>query len=699
MASPLYLGGLSTLLSKWSFDFPSISKAVPENYLKKAQYATASRLVSCMINEGSVDAVVVFKNLLSVDNPPSFKIEDYVKTLNSTQSSVDHPLNDLFLIVFPKTKSPISSQKNSYIYESDNSSDSIFNSVEKLDQAVPSIHDSHFEKTLPLFVFQLVKVPILKGLHSKGIYSVGLIDPQEIGSNFLYSQDFKNISSLQSKDVTLVDPIFFMKTTGNWLGADSNLIENMCGELQSSIIHQAYRYENPPTLPDFDSYKSIDWENSIVEGHATHPMHRSRHSIFPVPELAPETDFRHIKIKFIAIEKNNVVIEGDYESSLQPLFKSATETASQAIQAPTDIHDMLSLVNQNTHVIVPVHEMHLPAVIQKFGNQISVLPFFTIAEGQASLRTVSPKSLEKSGLCIKLPLGIKTSSALRTITPWSTHIGPRISKILPILNKRLVEIYSSTSTPYNPENMYVAREIASIVHNDADFDISKYLSCIVREEADYLIRNNYDEKAIVCAALTESLSDGVPFVEKSLGLVADDQKIKFFTSFVDIYFGSLIPYIVQFGWTFEPHQQNTLIRVSKKEPHVVKGIIIRDFGGIKIHLQTLEKGLGTGDTVEMLPDAFADADDIQQVYKIAYHTMIQCQIHRLARALNLHYSGVAWSITRKLLLKYVGDVNHPLYKCWTSPTIDLKSFVAMKLDGLYRDYLYSKVSNVLMYGA
>lgn len=32
----------------------------------------------------------------------------------------------------------------------------------------------------------------------------------------------------------------------------------------------AYSFENPPPAPTFDS-PSIDWEESIVEGHPTHP--------------------------------------------------------------------------------------------------------------------------------------------------------------------------------------------------------------------------------------------------------------------------------------------------------------------------------------------------------------------------------------------------------------------------------------------
>lgn len=38
-----------------------------------------------------------------------------------------------------------------------------------------------------------------------------------------------------------------------------------------TILMTAYSFENPPPPPTFDS-PSIDWEESIIEGHPTHPV-------------------------------------------------------------------------------------------------------------------------------------------------------------------------------------------------------------------------------------------------------------------------------------------------------------------------------------------------------------------------------------------------------------------------------------------
>ncbi|OMJ24501.1 hypothetical protein AYI69_g4610 [Smittium culicis] len=519
----------------------SNSKVFSNNHLLRAQHATTSRLVSCMINEGLVKSFVVFVDL-SLDTSSNLSDSDMlVRQFASKQQKNIAPLTTAFLIVCSKSEDITYSHSLSKTSTSgkltnpNSSAESIYNDDfnQNTDQSVP-LSDSSSISNSSVFVFQLLNIPILNQASSKGIYSVGLIDPDELASTHWFIHNANEYSSIANIDsLKFSDPNIFMRETGKWLKSDINLIESICNELTSSVVHQEYRYKNLPQTPDIMTYKSIDWENSIIEGHATHPMHRSRHSIQPLQKIVPETDFKNILINFVTIERKHVIIEGNYEDSLKSLFESATKT-TKLPYTPITINSeegtkILSLINLQTHVIIPVHEMHLPAIVEKFGNLIRVLPFEAKAQGQASLRTVSPDSMIPSGLCIKLPLGIKTSSALRTITPWSTHIGPRISKILPLLNKKLEEVYSNTSTPFSQEKMYIAREIASIVHNDTDFDVSKYLSCIVREEADYLVRNNYNENVVVCAALTEKTLDGTPYVEKCLELNTHEEKINFFT--------------------------------------------------------------------------------------------------------------------------------------------------------------------------
>jgi hypothetical protein len=83
------------------------------------------------------------------------------------------------------------------------------------------------------------------------------------------------------------------------------------------------------------------------------------------------------------------------------------------------------------------------------------------------------------------------------------------------------------------------------------------------------------------------------------------------------------------------------------------------------------------------------------VIKVAgnlYHTIIQCQLYRLIRALDLHHSSQGWAIVRHHLNPYLSQadvLNVPLRDVWMRPQIRYKSFIRMKLDSLYRDVSFS----------
>jgi hypothetical protein len=94
-------------------------------------------------------------------------------------------------------------------------------------------------------------------------------------------------------------------------------------------------------------------------------------------------------------------------------------------------------------------------------------------------------------LHLKLGLGLKVTSAIRTISPESAYLGPRFSaKVVPHLTM-------------DHSILTVAKELASVVHNNPDSDIAKHCACIVRE-AHELGSEERGERMIVCTSLVES---------------------------------------------------------------------------------------------------------------------------------------------------------------------------------------------------
>ncbi|PVU99638.1 hypothetical protein BB559_000543 [Furculomyces boomerangus] len=718
----------------------SLSTEFKNNHYAHAQHATISRLVSCLINEQLVSAYICFSNSdrkTQVTTTPTSKYTpnqkdptDKISPCNDNEEQINMPiytkkaLNNAFLMITKRNEgSDDTTSGNSNSSGNEPGETSVKENGFRNTKIGKKLVNSLDVVSGSAFVFQLLNIPILENEITDYIYSVGFVDPEEFGPFCWYIENTSNIDTKDIGGEKMSDPIFIMRMVGEWLGSNINIVNDLCKELLSSVENQSYRYTNPPTLPDIKKWNAIDWENCIVEGHATHPMHKARYAVAPEIKFGVDIDFSNINLKFIKIQKSKLVVENDFEYYINHMLKSYFKTIENTNKNTPEINKLIQDIEvsskiSNPFVIIPVHPLQLPAVKEIFKSDIEILPIEIPANGQASLRTISVDYLHNIGKCIKLPIAIKVSSALRTVTPWSTYIGPRVTELIPIITQKLNEIESEsngkvatkvsgidsfgdyevngkTNDGIDNTVLYIAKEPASAVYKTDDFDVAKYLACIIRDEAESLIDTS-KEKVIICAALTERDVDGISFVEKCWKLQSKSQRIEFLFDYVDKLFAAFLPYIINFGWAFESHQQNTLVRVTKEEPHKVTGFVVRDFGGIKVYRPQLKSVLGDHNDLKMLPDSCTDAHTMDEVYKLAYHTLIQCQLHRLVRALRLHYCGSGWAVVREVLNKHVPE-NHPLLKSWLSPKIDMKCFVSMKLDSLYRDYIYHKVPNILLY--
>ncbi|KAJ2382191.1 hypothetical protein GGI05_005734, partial [Coemansia sp. RSA 2603] len=325
-----------------------------------------------------------------------------------------------------------------------------------------------------------------------GVFQVFLLDPEDLGICQWIQQ-----AGSTACPVLITNPSQIMDTVGQWNSYEADKIKAICAELDSSIANQSCAYKNRGPDPDILASTATEWEQSIIEGHATHPMYRARYAIPPLSTISPETDLFHPRLGFVAVPRDKLRIEGNFENILLPLYSSAdfdlhlhTGNTSDELGHDGGSPYILDYVNRSEQVVMPVHPLHIPAVLELF-SFAQLLPFSVSADAQASLRTVCPEALAPLGYNLKLPLGIKVSSALRTISPWSTFVGPRITEVIPdILQKAPV-----------PDALLIAGEPASAVSNDTDFDIAKYLSCVIRNDPEYICRSR-GERVILAAALT-----------------------------------------------------------------------------------------------------------------------------------------------------------------------------------------------------
>ncbi len=485
-----------------------------------------------------------------------------------------------------------------------------------------------------------------------------------------------------------------MKQVSAWNNYDPNVIHGICLEMANSIEHQAYRYAHPAPIKLSADSPLIDWEQSIVEGHPIHPMHRMRHTVAPTQPISPATDLYNINLRYTIVPKTELIISGDFSDLTKPLYASHLDRLAQ---------DGIEF-NQESDLIVPVHEYQIPNVQLRFPN-IRILPewFATPCKVQSSIRTVNYIGYDK--YCIKLPVGIKLTSAFRTITPWTTFLGPRIN---PLLDAVIAD-----------KNALIAmREPASISSIHPDFDIAKHLSCIIRDDAEYQVKLR-NEHVVLCVTLTESLpsatrSNGreLPFMHRIWGsrLTTSQGKIDFFKEYATAYLKAFLPPVIDYGFAFEAHQQNALVRFDKKTLQIT-GFAIRDYGGIRYYPPVLYENtrhLPNGPIqIDTFPNHCIKAKSIDVVYGTAFHSMIQSHLHTVIKSLGLFRvaegesrevsEGCGWKITRDILHQMIPK-NHDLHKLWLQSTeIKSKALLTMQTVGNFREHAYANIPNVILY--
>lgn len=151
---------------------------------------------------------------------------------------------------------------------------------------------------------------------------------------------------------------------------------------------------------------------------------------------------------------------------------------------------------------------------------------------------------------------------------------------------------------------------------------------------------------------------------------------------------ALIPPLVSNGVAFEAHAQNMLARVDL-ETKELKGFVIRDLGGLRVHPPTLRQS--TGVDFQFLPGHVVATSTLEEIYPKFYHTFVHNHVQRLIRLLGMHYDGRGWKILRDEM-EAVIPKDHIVWKAWMNPerrTVDSKCLMRMRMKDSYRDVSYS----------
>ncbi|KAK7032832.1 IucC family-domain-containing protein [Favolaschia claudopus] len=475
--------------------------------------------------------------------------------------------------------------------------------------------------------------------------------------------------------VPLRSPLLMWEAFGRSMKVQEAILKDITAEFESSILWAKHSFENPPPAPQFSS-PSIDWEQSIVEGHPTHPMHKTRMFLPPIRDIAPGTyDLHHTKLRFVAVPRENLKITNDFEKYTAPLIVSASAAAGEELKVPDGF------------VVVPVHDLQVVHIEAKFPEAVIYPPAFSLPIlGQQSIRSVIvPNAYHE--LSLKLGVGIKLTSAVRTISPASAYLGPRFSsQVVPALTM-------------DRNIVTVARELASVVHSHPDGEIAKHCAAIIREAYENTSEER-GERLIVCTSLVESGHAGegghIPAVIRVFELDTEEKRLEWLDKFVKLFFEAFLPSVIHNGVAFEAHPQNCVARFDIKTKKLL-GFIIRDFGGLRVHRESLRAS--TGVELDFVEGHSIIAPDTDDVYARMYHTVMHNHLQQLIRVLGFHYNGKGWAIVRKHLRALIPE-DHALYNAWLGPDVKTfpgKCFMRMRCEGMYRFHLHAPFPNLILY--
>ena len=245
-------------------------------------------------------------------------------------------------------------------------------------------------------------------------------------------------------------------------------------------------------------------------------MHRAR----MLPSSVVDYDWYHPRIRFVRVPRASLNIRGPFESTMRVLAGKAAEKSGR--QLPDD----------PSFVFMPIHELQIPNIASKFHDVEILHPNISFqALAQSSIRSVSHAGFyiladhtsfhrtvltpEFPGHSLKLAVGVKISSALRTISHFTADFGPRFSAdIVPMLC-------------HDPEILSIECEPASAVYRSEDPELAKHFTAVLREE----FEPQEGQALIVCASLLEMNHAGTPpgvsAVEHAFGLDTEEKRVSF----------------------------------------------------------------------------------------------------------------------------------------------------------------------------
>jgi siderophore synthetase component len=347
--------------------------------------------------------------------------------------------------------------------------------------------------------------------------------------------------------------------------------------------------------------------------------------------------------------------------------------------------------------LVPVHPWALRHDLQQRFEKpfrsgrwrVSDLPPLS-ARPTMSLRTVILQS-PYGDAHLKLPLAVQTTGATRTVSPAAAHNGPALSRLLQ-------QIWASPASARHLAPLHLMAEPASFCLADDSAGQARFLAGILRQGPG--ASQDGARWLTPAAALLEPRHNPL-FVRAAdhYGLAP----LALWQAYVQALLPPLTFLAGRLGLALEGHPQNVLVDfrgAGGKAPEI--HFHYRDLGGIRVHPERLQEGLGTLD-LPLEPPAFwpgsaTCTSSLRDLASKLIYSVLQNHLGELIRA-TVRCTGESespyWSFVRRVLEGCRERMGEDLAGRVFSSFWDLKAMWRMRLDAAVTEYTYAPVENPL----
>jgi len=223
----------------------------------------------------------------------------------------------------------------------------------------------------------------------------------------------------------------------------------------------------------------------------------------------------------------------------------------------------------------------------------------------------------------KLALGVRLTSGVRTITPRSCHMGPRVSRLL----RGLFE----SDDGYGGMADLLDETLGAHYRADADrADLEKQFSFIVRDAV-----AGHVEAGLVAApaaALGEPFPLGGPPLLLGLTPHAHESRDSLgrFGAYTEAFLRLVLRTYLVYGIALEAHGQNVLACFDREGR--LRKFLLRDLAGIRIHQPTLKR---RGLALKVHPDRRTVVQDFKDHRFWLRHRAYHCHLGHIAHGLSV----------------------------------------------------------------